>query len=127
MAGDSPFSAPVPELLAPAGDWDCAGRPWPREPMPFTSVSIRDSTRGPARQTSRWTPCLNLLAFLHHHRVAGYVTLNTLVFPNELEPLEETVRIVTAAGVDAVLVQDVGAARVMHVSRPTCRFTPPPR
>ncbi len=24
MAWESPVSAPVPELLAPAGDWDCA-------------------------------------------------------------------------------------------------------
>ncbi len=39
-----------------------------------------------------------------------YVTLNTLVFDGELEAVEATIAQVAAAGVDAIIVQDLGAA-----------------
>ena len=54
-----------------------------------------------------------LMDYLHLRGVKGYVTLNTLVFPEEWEQLEAAVRLSVAAGVDAVLVQDLGAARLI--------------
>src|SRR5205085_9116996 len=50
--------------------------------------------------------------------VRGYVTLNTLIFPAELEPVEALVRRVAAAGVDAVIVQDLGLARLIRAVTP---------
>ena len=59
-----------------------------------------------------------LLAFLHGRGVKGYVTLNTLVFSDELADVERLVRRVAASGADAVLVQDIGAARLIKAICP---------
>lgn len=58
------------------------------------------------------------LAFLHEHGVKGYVTLNTLVFDDELPSVEAAVRACAAAGVDAVIVQDLGVARLTRAIAP---------
>ncbi len=56
--------------------------------------------------------------YLHLRGVQGFVTLNTLVFPGELDLLENSVRAVVAAGVDAAIVQDIGAARLIRAIAP---------
>ncbi len=48
----------------------------------------------------------------------GYVTLNTLVFPAELDTLESHVRRVAEAGADAVIVQDLGLCRLIRAVTP---------
>ncbi len=48
----------------------------------------------------------------------GYVTLNTLVFPDELDDVEALVRRVAECGVDAVIVQDLGLARLIRAVCP---------
>jgi putative protease len=58
------------------------------------------------------------LAYLHEHGVRGYVTLNTLVFDEELASVEAAVRACAAAGVDAVIVQDLGALRIVRAIAP---------
>ena len=59
-----------------------------------------------------------VMDLLHRRNVRGYVTLNTLAFPRELEGLEATIRIVAGAGVDAVIVQDMGLARLIRAVSP---------
>jgi putative protease len=59
-----------------------------------------------------------VMASLHRRGVKGYVTLNTLAFPRELDDLEKTIRLVAEAGVDAVIVQDVGLARLIRAITP---------
>ena len=59
-----------------------------------------------------------VMDLLHRRGVRGYVTLNTLAFPRELEDLETTIRIVAEAGVDAVIVQDLGLARLIRAVSP---------
>ena len=56
---------------------------------------------------------------LHASGVRGYVTLNTLVFDAELASLEVAVRACAAAGVDAVIVQDLGVVRLVRALAPT--------
>jgi putative protease len=58
------------------------------------------------------------LAELHRHGVRGYVTLNTLVFDDELPALERAVRACAAAGADAVIVQDLGVLRLVRAVAP---------
>ncbi len=55
---------------------------------------------------------------LHRHGVKGYVTLNTLVFDGELERVEAAIRACAAAGVDAIIVQDLGVARLAKAIAP---------
>src|SRR5262249_28029478 len=59
-----------------------------------------------------------IMALLHRRGVRGYVALNTLVFPRELPELEDTIRVIAAAGVDAVIVQDLGLCRLIRAITP---------
>ena len=65
------------------------------------------------------TELAETLSYLHGHGVRGYVTLNTLVFDDELPALEAAVRACAEAGVDAVIVQDLGVARIVREVAPT--------
>ena len=58
------------------------------------------------------------MEFLHRRGVKGYVTLNTLVFENELADAKKCLRTMIAAGVDAVIVQDVGICRLIRELSP---------
>lgn len=53
-----------------------------------------------------------LMEFLHSHGVRGFVAMNTLIFTVEMEAAEAQLRLLEAAGVDAIIVQDVGLARL---------------
>ena len=59
-----------------------------------------------------------LMKILHRRGVSGYVTLNTLVFENELANAEKYLRAMIVAGVDAVIVQDVGICRIIRELSP---------
>ncbi|MDX1681034.1 MAG: peptidase U32 family protein, partial [Akkermansiaceae bacterium] len=53
-----------------------------------------------------------LMDFLHRHGVRGFVTMNTLIFTGELEAAEAQLRAVAEAGVDALIIQDLGLAKM---------------
>ncbi|MCB9625422.1 MAG: U32 family peptidase [Sandaracinus sp.] len=73
-----------------------------------------------ARATNQTAETLaDAMDFLHAHGVRGYVTLNTLVFDAELPALEAAIRECAKAGVDAVIVQDLGVARLVRAIAPT--------
>src|SRR5439155_10880727 len=55
---------------------------------------------------------------LHRRGLKGYVTLNTLAFTSELPEVEGLVRQIAVAGVDAVLVQDLGLVRLIRAICP---------
>ncbi len=59
-----------------------------------------------------------IMGLLHQRGVRGYVTLNTLIFPAELEAVEALVRRIAASGVDAVIIQDLGLARLIRAITP---------
>jgi putative protease len=59
------------------------------------------------------------MAYLHERGVRGYVTLNTLVFDSELESVEAAVRACAEAGVDAIIVQDIGVAKLARAIAPS--------
>ena len=58
------------------------------------------------------------MEYLHQHGVRGYVALNTLAFDAELASVENAVRSCATAGVDAVIVQDLGVARLVRAVAP---------
>lgn len=59
-----------------------------------------------------------VMRILHTRGVKGFVTFNTLVFEHELELAERAIREIVAAGADAVIVQDLGVARIVHELAP---------
>ncbi|MBI5691922.1 MAG: U32 family peptidase [Verrucomicrobia bacterium] len=102
-----------PELLAPAGDWDCVRAAVENGADAIYFGLERFNARMRARNfTQADLPAL--MEFLHRRGVRGYVTFNTLVFTNELAEAESFARSIIAAGVDAAIVQDVGICRLIR-------------
>jgi putative protease len=112
-----PGASGLPELLSPAGDWDCAkaavengadaiyfGLEKFNARMRANNFTVADLPR--------------LMEFLHRRGVKGYVTFNTLVFENEMADAENYLRSIITAGVDAAIVQDVGIARLIRSISP---------
>ena len=73
--------------------------------------------RKPERPISISTSLPEIMALLHGRGVKGYVTLNTLIFPGELAGWRRCSPNRTA-GVDAVIVQDLGLARLIRAITP---------
>jgi putative protease len=106
-----------PELLAPAGDWDCARAAIENGADAIYFGLERFNARMRARNfTAADLP--RLMEFLHRRGARGYVTFNTLVFADELADAEEYLRVIVAAGVDAAIVQDVGICRLIRALSP---------
>ena len=107
----------TPELLAPAGNWECARAAVENGADAIYFGLSRFNARMRADNfTEADLPAL--MEFLHRRGVRGYVTFNTLVFPDELAAAEEYLRAIIAAGVDAAIVQDVGICRLIRQLSP---------
>jgi putative protease len=107
-----------PELLAPAGDWDCV-RAAIENGADAVYFGLDTGFNARARAKNFDVADLpRLMAELHRRGLKGYVTLNTLVFTSELAEVEELVRTIAAAGTDAVLVQDLGLVRLIQTVCP---------
>lgn len=111
-----PRSRP-PELLAPAGDWECARAAVENGADAIYFGLEKFNARMRAQNFSR-TDLPRLMEFLHQRGVKGYVTFNTLVFENEMAAAEECLRDIIAAGVDAAIVQDAGICRLIRSLSP---------
>src|SRR5207249_2000092 len=103
----------LPELLAPAGDWECARAAVENGADAIYFGLEKFNARMRAHNfTEGDLP--KLMEFLHGRGVKGYVTFNTLVFQNEIPQAEEYLRAIICAGVDAAIVQDVGICRLIR-------------
>lgn len=60
----------------------------------------------------------NAVNYCHKHGVRVHLTLNTLVSDGELEEAQDAVRLACEAGVDAIIVQDLGLADIIHRTAP---------
>lgn len=103
----------APELLAPAGDWEAlraavAGG--------ADAVYFGLSAFNARHRATNFSPdeLPQVVDYLHRRNVRGYVALNTLIFSDELAEAARLVAIISAAGADAVIVQDLGLARLIH-------------
>ncbi|MFZ2640812.1 MAG: DUF3656 domain-containing protein [Verrucomicrobiia bacterium] len=105
------------ELLAPAGDWDCARAAVENGADGIYFGLERFNARMRANNfTTDDLP--RLMEFLHRRGVRGYVTFNILAFTDELAEAERYLRAIIAAGADAVIVQDVGVCRLVRQLSP---------
>ncbi|MGB7749208.1 MAG: DUF3656 domain-containing protein [Verrucomicrobiia bacterium] len=103
----------LPELLAPAGDWDCA-RAAVENGADAIYFGLEKFNARMRADNFTAADLPKLIEFLHRRGVRGYVTLNTLVFENELADAEKYLRTMISAGVDAVIVQDAGICRLIR-------------
>jgi putative protease len=60
----------------------------------------------------------DVMQTLHRRGVKGFVTFNTLVFEHEIDHAASTLADIARAGADAIIVQDLGAARLAHQIAP---------
>ena len=106
------------ELLAPAGDWACvqAAVENGADAIYFgldcgfnARYRAQNFGLGDLPELARW---------LHRRSVKGYATLNTLVFPHEMRKVAQVIEQIAKAGIDAVLVQDFGVARLVQAICP---------
>src|SRR5256885_9358931 len=101
-----------PELLAPAGDEEslqaavAAG-------ADAVYFGLRGGFNARARADNFAAADLpRIFDFLHSKGVQGFVTFNTLVFDRELPVAEEALAAIARADADAIIVQDLGIARL---------------
>lgn len=100
------------ELLSPAGDEACL-RAAVENGADAVYFGLNHGFNARARAANFDLASLpDVFAYLHRRGVKGYVALNTLVFSSELADVERIVRAVARAGADALLVQDLGLARL---------------
>src|ERR1700689_4849170 len=102
-----------PELLAPAGDRTCLVAAVENGADAVYFGLQRFNARIRAHNFDG-ADLPEVMALLHRRGVKGYVTLNTLVFPDELADLEATVRELTSPVVDAVIIHDLGLASLIR-------------
>jgi putative protease len=104
-------TAEHPELLAPAGDWDCVRAAVANGADAIYFGLPRFNARLRAHNfTEAELP--EVVTFCHRHGVKAYVAFNTLVFTGELDDAAEYLRLLSRAGVDALIVQDIGLVRL---------------
>ena len=107
----------TPELLSPAGNWDCAraavvaGADAIYFGLPRFNARLRADNFGE-------DDLPELMDYLHRHGVKGFVAMNTLVFTGELEAAEKQLRLIAEAGVDALIIQDLGLAKLARLVAP---------
>jgi putative protease len=103
----------TPEVLAPAGDRACleAAIGAGADAVYFGLKSFNARARATNFDAGELDAAM---ALLHAHGRKGYVVLNTLVFDSELAELEVAIRGCAEAGVDAVIVQDLGVVRLVR-------------
>lgn len=98
-----------PEILAPAGNWDCVRAAVANGADAVYFGLDRFNARMRADNFTR-DDLVSLVPFLHECGVRAYVTMNVLIFPAEMQEALEYVDALDAAGVDGVIVQDLGLA-----------------
>jgi len=107
----SPACNRDPELLAPAGSWDCVRAAVANgADAVFFGLSKFNARIRADNFTEDDLP--EVMKFLHAHGVRGFVTMNTLIFTGEMEEAEAQLRLLEKAGVDAIIIQDLGLARL---------------
>jgi U32 family peptidase len=107
----------LPELLAPAGDWECARAAVENGADAIYFGLEKFNARMRANNFTE-ADLPQLMEFLHRRGVKGYLTFNILVFEHEIAEAEHYLRTMIAAGVDAAVVQDVGMCRLIRQISP---------
>ena len=113
MAADPSPTPEQSELLAPAGDGQAlrAAVANGADAVYFGLADFNARQRA-ANFTIEELP--GVMDYLHAHNVRGYVAFNTLIFSDELEQAAAHLSALAQAGVDAIIVQDLGLALLAH-------------
>lgn len=106
-------SLTAPEILAPAGGWAQA-RAAVENGADAIYFGTQDFNARARAANFSMEELPELMAMLHERGVQGFVTFNTLVFDEEMSRAERVLRGIVEAGVDALIVQDLGVVRLIR-------------
>ena len=106
-----------PELLSPAGNWECLRAAVANGANAIYFGLERFNARMRA-DNFRTEELPEIMEHLRRYNVRGFVTFNTLVFTDELRDAEQILIRLADAGVDAIIVQDPGLARLAREVAP---------
>ncbi len=106
------------EILSPAGDPEAM-----RAAVANGADAVYFGISGFNARHRAGNPTADKLAeqvsYLHAHNVRAYVAFNTLIFSDELTAAVKLIEAIAASGADAVIVQDLGLAGLIHRMVPT--------
>lgn len=105
------------ELLAPAGDWDCM-RAAVANGADAIFFGVEKFNARARANNFRSEELPEIMAFLHSYGVKGFLTFNILVFEDELRDASQLIEMCIEAGVDAVIVQDLGLVKIIRELSP---------
>ena len=106
-----------PELLSPAGNWECLRAAVANGADAIYFGLERFNARMRA-DNFRSEELPEIMGYLHRYGVRGFVTFNTLIFTSELREAEQMLICLAEGGVDAIIVQDPGLARLARAVAP---------
>ncbi len=111
------MSGGLPELLAPAGHWAAleAAAANGADAIYFGVDAFNARMRAANFQRQELPAIAD---WLHRRGIKAYLTLNVLVFADELAEAAELVQDAATAGIDALIVQDIGLARLAREMAP---------
>jgi putative protease len=118
MLGVTKDAQKLPELLSPAGDWD-AMKAAVSNGANAVYFGLENFNARHRATNFTMAELPTIVAYLHDHNVKGFVTFNTLIFSDELPAAVDYIAAIAASGVDAVIVQDLGLAGLIHAMAPT--------
>lgn len=107
----------IPELLAPAGDFLALRAAVGNG---ADAVYLGAGTFNARQNATNFSPeqLTEAIEFCHLHSVRAYLTMNTLIADDEGSAALELAAAAYADGIDALIVQDIGLAGVLHRELP---------
>ena len=107
-----------PELLSPAGDWKAlrAAVSNGADAVYFGVEAFNARLRA---ENFQLVELPEIMAWLHARGVKGFLTVNVLIFGDELEQAAHLLLAADQAGVDALIVQDLGLCLLAKALVPT--------
>ncbi len=102
-----------PELLAPAGKWDALVAAVQNG---ADAIYLGEKSFSARKNASNftWDEIQEAVKYCHIRNTRVHLALNTLMSDGELKAFEKSVVKAADAGVDALIIQDLGAARIAH-------------
>ena len=105
------------ELLAPVGNWECL-RAAVANGADAVFFGVDKYNARVRAKNFQMEELPDIMAYLHKYNVRGYVTFNILIFEKELKEARDLVNACIDAGVDALIVQDLGIVEMIREISP---------
>lgn len=109
------------EVLSPAGNWESlkAAAASGADAVYFGSSDF-NARRGAENFTN--DEIRDVIKFCHERGIKAHFTLNTVIFENETDQALSLASLVCKAGADAIIIQDIGLAKLIREAAPEMKL-----